>query len=172
MLVTIDSRAVTAPNCFGVVGPKRATRQRVLKKHYDDKSDYRLVAAIAIASLSNKDRPEHRRAFVAKCATLLSDDVSVTIVDLVTTRNFNLYGDLMELIGQTDPSLGDEPPAFYSVACRWGRSEKRGLLETWLNPLAIGQPLPTRPLRIADNFAVPMELESSYEETRRILRIS
>ena len=35
---------------------------------YDDKHGRRLVAAIEIVSPSNKDRPEHRRAFVAKCA--------------------------------------------------------------------------------------------------------
>ena len=54
--------------------------------------------------------------------TMLRDGVCVAIVDLVTTRHFNLYGDLMEFIGQTDPSLGDEPPPLYAVACRWGRT--------------------------------------------------
>jgi Protein of unknown function (DUF4058) len=138
---------------------------------YDTKSGRRLVAAVEIVSPSNKDRPEHRNAFVAKCATSLREDVSVTIVDLVTTRDFNLYADLMELIGQADPSLNDEPPSLYAVACRWGRRKKRGLLQTWLNPLAIGQPLPTLPLWIADNYSIPLQLEPSYEETCRILRI-
>ena len=64
---------------------------------YDDKSGHRLVAAVEIVSPSNKDRPEHRRAFVAKCSDMLRDGVCVAIVDLVTTRHFNLYGDLMEL---------------------------------------------------------------------------
>ena len=77
----------------------------------------------------------------------------------------------MKLIGQTDPSLGEEPLPLYAVACRWGRSENRGLLETWLNPLEIGKPLPTLPLWIADNLSIPLELEPSYEETCRILRI-
>jgi hypothetical protein len=138
---------------------------------YDNKYGRRLVASIEIVSPSNKDRPEHRRAFVAKCATLLREGVSVTIVDLVTTRHFNLYSELMEFIGQADPSLGDELPAIYAVACRWVRREKGGLLETWLNPLAIGQPLPTLPLWIADNYSIPLELEPSYEETCQILRI-
>jgi hypothetical protein len=61
--------------------------------------------------------------------------------------------------------------ALYAVACRWGRRKKRGLLQTWLNPLAIGQPLPTLPLWIADNYSIPLELEPSYEETCHILRI-
>jgi hypothetical protein len=138
---------------------------------YDSKSGHRLVAAVEIVSPSNKDRPEHRRAFVAKCAALLQERVCVAIVDLVTTRTFNLYSDLMELIGQTDPSLGDGPPALYAVACRGVRRGQAWLLETWTHPLVIGQPLPTLPLWLAENLAVPLELEPSYEETCRGLRI-
>ena len=53
-----------------------------------------------------------------------------------------------------------------------GRDEEaRGLLETWMHPLALGQPLPTLPLWLAENLAVPLELEPSYEETCRVLRI-
>jgi hypothetical protein len=129
------------------------------------------VAAVEIVSPSNKDRPEHRRAFVAKCAALLQERVCVAIVDLVTNRTFNLYSDLMELIGQTDPSLGDDPPALYAVTCRGVRNGNAWLLETWTHSLAIGQPLPTLPLWLAENFAVPLELEPSYEETCRVLRI-
>jgi hypothetical protein len=105
----------------------------------------------------------------------------VTIVDLATTRNFNLYGELLELLGQTDPSLGPQPPSLYAAACRGttttaarGSASSNGeawLLETWLYPLTLGQPLPTLPLWLADNLAVPLELEASYEETCRILRI-
>ena len=50
----------------------------------------------------------------------------------------------------------------------WGTAR----LETWAHPLAVAQPLPTLPLWLADNLAVPLELEASYEETRRILRIA
>jgi peptide/nickel transport system ATP-binding protein len=51
--------------------------------------------------------------------------------------------------------------------------EARGqeILETWVHPLALGQSLPTLPLWLAENLAVPLELEQSYEETCRILRI-
>ncbi len=85
---------------------------------YDTRRGRRLVAAIEIVSPANKDRPEHRRAFVAKCVALLQQRVSVTLIDLVTTRNFNLYSELLEMIGQADPSLGAEPPhaALYAVA--------------------------------------------------------
>jgi hypothetical protein len=138
---------------------------------YDSKRGRRLVAAVEIVSPSNKDRPEHRRAFVAKCAALLQQRVSVTIIDLVTTRTFNLYGELLELIGQSDPSLGAEPPPLYAVACRGTKKGDAWLLETWANTLSLDQPLPTLPLWLADNLAVPLELEASYEETCQVLRI-
>src|SRR5262249_18445496 len=46
---------------------------------YDEKRHCRLVAAVEIVSPANKDRPENRRAFVAKCAGLLRERVSVVI---------------------------------------------------------------------------------------------
>jgi hypothetical protein len=138
---------------------------------YDTESGRRLVATVEIVSPANKDRPEHRRAFVAKCAALLQNQVCVAIVDLVTTRGSNLYGDLLELLGQTDPALADGPPPLYTAACRWIRKERGWLLETWAHSLALGQPLPTLPLWVAEDLAIPLELEASYEETCRILRI-
>lgn len=85
---------------------------------FDVESDRRLVAAVEIVSPSNKDRPESRQVFVAKCEALLRQGVSVSIVDLVTVRRFNLYVELLDLIGQADPTLGAEPPAIYAAACR------------------------------------------------------
>ena len=139
---------------------------------YDTKRHRRLVAAVEIVSPANKDRPENRRAFVTKCAALLQQRVSVAIVDLVTTRQFNLYGDLLELIGQTDPALAPEPPSLYAAACRWTHPDEAWHFQAWTHALALGQPLPTLPLWLADDFAVPLELEASYEETCRILRLA
>jgi hypothetical protein len=143
---------------------------------YDTGRAQRLVAAIELVSPANKDRPEHRRAFVAKCVALLQNQVSVTIVDVVTVRAFNLYGDLLDFIGQTDPLLGAEPPPVYAVACRATKSGAKPAdswqLETWLQPLQIGKPLPTMPLWLADNSSVGLDLEESYEATCKALRIS
>jgi hypothetical protein len=62
---------------------------------HDFERGRRLVAAIEIVSPSNKDRTESRRVFVAKCAAMLHKGVSVSIVDLVTARHFNLYTELL-----------------------------------------------------------------------------
>ena len=77
---------------------------------YDTRRGRRLVAAIELVSPANKDRPEHRSQFTSKCAALLRQGVSLVLVDVVTSRNVNLYADLLELIGRWDPSLGERGP--------------------------------------------------------------
>lgn len=140
---------------------------------YDVEQGRQLVAAIEIVSPSNKDRPENRRAFVAKVAALLQKDVCVSVVDLVTIRQFNLYADLLELIGGTDPQLGPTPPHLYSVTIRSRkRFKKRPLLDLWYYPMTLGQPLPTLPIWLADDRSVLLPLEHCYEETCRLLHIT
>jgi hypothetical protein len=143
---------------------------------YDEEHERRLVAAVELVSPGNKDRPESRRAFVAKCATLMRQDVSVVIVDVVTIRPFNLYAELLAFIGQTDPALAPEPPTLYATACCWkpvaDSLRRTSRLQTWAYPLKVGQSLPTLPLWLANDVSVPLELESSYEESCRILRIT
>jgi hypothetical protein len=132
-----------------------------------------LVAAIEIVSPSSKDRPESRHAFVAKVVALLQSNVCVSLVDVVTIRQFNLHADLLALIGRTDPMLGEDPPAIYSVTIR-GRKPAGGrpLLDTWFYPLELGQPLPVLPIWLDADLGVLLDLEPGYEETCRVLRIA
>jgi hypothetical protein len=83
---------------------------------FDEKRHCRLVAAVEIVSPANKDRPEHPNAFVSKCAGLLREQVSVVIVDLVTTCTQNLYAGLLELIGLSDPEVSPQPPLLNTAA--------------------------------------------------------
>src|SRR5947209_13637361 len=76
---------------------------------YDAQRERRLVAAVELVSPANKDRPETRAQFVAKCAALLRQRVSVVLVDVVTVPGFNLYAELLEWGGGRDPALGDDP---------------------------------------------------------------
>jgi hypothetical protein len=140
---------------------------------YDVERGRELVAAIEIVSPSNKDRPEHRRAFVAKVAALLQKEVCVSVVDLVTIRQFNLYADLLELIGGADPQLGPTPPNLYAVTIRSRKPpDRRPLLDMWYSPMSVGQPLPTLPIWLSPNLHVLLPLEASYEETCRLLHIA
>jgi hypothetical protein len=139
---------------------------------YDAQRERRLVAAIELISPANKDRPEARSQFVAKCAALLRSGVCVVLVDIVTSKQFNLYSDLLSLIGERDPSLPDPPSSTYAVSCRW---HPRGIdywLETWNHDLSPNQPLPNLPLWLEENLAISLDLEASYEQTCRDLRIA
>ena len=131
---------------------------------YDAKRGRHLVAAIEIVSPANKDRPETRNAFVAKCAALLQNGVAVSIVDLVTVRQFNLYAEVMTFIGHGDQVLSADPQHLYAVSCRYARKRKRTMLETWPHVLTLGQPLPTLPLWLSADRVVPLDLEASYEQ--------
>jgi hypothetical protein len=138
---------------------------------YDSRRNRRLVAAIEIFSPSNKDRPETRGTFVSKVAALLKHDICVSIVDVVGTSDFNLYAELMNFLESADPALGDEPPPMYAATLRMRYEGRRRILDNWYHPLAIGQPLPTLPIWLKETWAIALDLESSYEETCRTLRI-
>lgn len=170
--------AVWAPARPTLVVPTNLpTQDEYEVRIYDTRHTRRLVAAIEIVSPANKDRPANREAFVAKCAAFLQKQVSVTIVDLVTIPGGNLYAELLDFIGQSDPLLGEQPTETYAVACRAIPKEiKLGpsswQLETWLSLLRVGERLPTMPIWLTDQFAVPLDLEATYEETCKVLRIA
>jgi hypothetical protein len=138
---------------------------------YDSRRNRRLVAAIEIVSPSNKDRPETRGTFVSKVVALLKHDICVSIVDVVSTSDFNLYAELLNFLESTDPALGDDPPSIYAVSMRMRYEDRRRIMDTWYHPLAIGQSLPTLPIWLKETKAISLVLEASYEETCRTLRI-
>ena len=139
---------------------------------YDVTEERTLVAAIEFVSPANKDRPEHRNNFVAKCAALLRAGIAVTIVDLVTVRRFNLLQELVHFIGL--PKLSDRLPAepIYAASLRWIRVRKRASLQLWTKPVAVGAALPTLPLWLSETLAVPVDFEASYEAACYDLRIT
>jgi hypothetical protein len=136
---------------------------------YDESLDRRLVAAVEIVSPRNKDRLEAPDAFVSKCHALLQQQVCLVIVDPVTERSANLYGELARRIGAQPPATADA--LIYAVCCRVRCSARRYRVEAWEHALAIGAPLPTLPLWISESRYVPLELERTYEDTCRGLRI-
>jgi hypothetical protein len=138
---------------------------------YDGRRKRRLLAAIEIVSPSNKDRPETRGTFLSKVATLLDYDICVSIVDVVSTSGFNLYAELLNFVESADPSLDEQPSPIYAATVRMRQEVRRRLMDNWYHPLAIGQALPTLPIWLAETWAISLDLESTYEETCRTLRI-
>ncbi len=140
---------------------------------YDAERGRQLVAAIEIVSPSNKDRPEARELFVGKVAALLQQGVCVSLVDLVTVRQANLYADLLTLLGRVDPQLAPRPPHLYAVTLRARKPPKRrSRLDAWFYPMTLGQPLPPLPIWLTAELRVQLPLETSYQETCRVLGIA
>lgn len=140
---------------------------------YDAERSRTLVAAIEIVSPANKDRPETREQFIGKVESLLRQGVCVSVVDIVTSYQTNLYAELLARFGQTDPRLGLPPAPLYAVTLL-GRKPKRRrpVLDLWCFPLAVGQPLPTIPIWLGPDIAIELPLEPSYREVCRLLRIA
>jgi hypothetical protein len=139
---------------------------------YDVERGRQLVAAIEIVSPSNKDRPDTREVFIGKVVSLLQQGVCVSLVDLVSIRQANLYADLLRLLGRTDSALVTHTPYLYAVTLRSRKPPKRKqLLDAWFYPMFVGQPLPTLPIWLTPDLRVTLPLDTSYEETCKILAI-
>lgn len=129
-----------------------------------------LVGVIELVSPANKDRPEQRRAFAAKCAGFLHQGVSVIVVDVVTTRQANLHDEIVDLVGA--PTLrASWVGGLYAVAYRPVVREGRTEVDVWAESFALGDALPTLPLRLQGELFVPVDLASTYEEACRKRRI-
>jgi hypothetical protein len=129
-----------------------------------------LVAAIELVSPANKDRPESRRAFAAKCAAYLHAGISLAVIDAVTSRTADLHGELMRLLHPETPLSAASP--LFAAAYRAVQQEGESVVECWREPLAVGDVLPRLPLFIDAATAVPLDLETTYTaavERRRIV---
>ena len=134
-----------------------------------DDGDPRLAAAIELVSPRNKDRPRAREAFAAKCAEHLGRGCGVVVVDVVTTRRADLHADLLVALGVDLAAAA--PGALSAVSYRPVRRDAAGQLLGWPVALELGSPLPTLPLWLGADLAVPLDLEVSHTAACEDLRI-
>jgi hypothetical protein len=130
-----------------------------------------LVAAIELVSPGNKDRPDTRRAFAAKCASYLTAGVGLVVVDVVTNRAANLHNEVVRLLGHAEPFLMPESAGTYATAYRPSRRAEGDQIQAWLRPLQPGEALPVLPLSLANAGVVPLDLEATYTDARRRSRL-
>jgi hypothetical protein len=94
----------------------------------------------------------------------------VVVLDIVTGRKENLYEVLLEQLGLALEENGHGD--LYAMACRPVPHDEPGRLDAWLAPQTIGSELPTLPLWLEDDLAVPLDLERSYQATFVELRVA
>jgi hypothetical protein len=138
----------------------------------DTEAGPRLAAAIELVSPANKDRPEHRRAFAVKCASYLCQGISLIVVDVVTSRAANLHDEIVRLLSNDGSFLFPAGPSLYATAYRPILRDEEEQTEVWLAPLAVGGPMPVLPLALTAKLCLPIDLESSYIDACRKLRLN
>jgi hypothetical protein len=137
----------------------------------NDEEGPKIVAAIELVSPANKDRPANRRAFTVKCASYLQDGVSVMIVDVVTERHGNLHADLIDFLKLSIAIASQGSEDLYATAYRPLLGAEQSRVEIWAGALAVGSPLPTLPLWLAADLALPLSLEETYQSACAARRI-
>jgi hypothetical protein len=157
----------TAPGL--AVAVEWPTADDVRVEVFSDDGDPWLAAAVELVSPRNKDRPRSRKAFAEKCAGYLRSGCGVVVVDAVTTRRADLHADLLADLG-----AASEPSVSFALSVTSYRAvgrDEQGQLLAWPAALEVGQPLPTVPLWLGAELAVPLDLEASHAAACVDLRI-
>lgn len=168
---TVAARTYTAPAAVLTADAEFAAADLFEVRVFKAAGGWKLVAAIELVSPANKDRPSARRAFAGKCGAYLAAGVSVVVVDVVTERSTNLHADLIERLHLPDVFAWESPTGLFAASYRAVGVKDRTRLDVWPHPLGVGSPLPTVPLWLEPDFAVPLDLDPTYAAACQSLRI-
>jgi len=140
---------------------------------YIDRGRQITVGVIEIVSRANKDRPGSRNSFVSKCSNLLSQNVSLVIVDILAPPFFNLHNQLLEALDIKMGRLKEDKstPLYCASYCQILTEENKPAIEFWRYSLKVGDILPQLPLFITSDIAVPVNLEQTYMESCDELKV-
>ena len=142
---------------------------------YIERGEERTGGVIEIVSPRNKDRPKSRDKFVAKCSNLLSEGISLIIIDILSVPFFNLHNHLLLALEATEGYLKEaQNNPLYCTAYRLTsifEEEEVPAVDCWTHALKVSDTLPELPLFIAPELAVPVDLEKTYMDTCHKLRI-
>lgn len=178
-----DSATATLPQAAALAQWSPPEPEFVMPAIYPDSvevliynSEAVLVGAIELISPGNKDRPESRRSFAAKCGTYLQQGVGLVTIDVVTERHANLHNELVHLFDLGDQFLLPPDPLF-AVGYRPIRKEvarDQPLVEqthVWPSVLRVGEKLPRLPLALDRKIVLPLDLEATYTDARQRSRL-
>ncbi|MDY3559796.1 DUF4058 family protein [Gemmata sp. JC673] len=137
----------------------------------DANANYNLLAVVELVSPSNKKEESEREQFAAKCLSYLGRGVGLVVIDIVTSRHWNLHNELVRIAKHDDKFLMPDDPWTYVTAYRPVSRKKKDLIDLWPWPLKVGEPLPAVPLALKSYGCVKLELEATYAEACARLRI-
>lgn len=135
---------------------------------YNTEGGPTLAGAIELVSPANKDRPEHRDAFVSKCASYVQQGIGLMIVDVVTERTANLHGALVSRLNAQEKPVS---APLYAASYRLVQRKEATQLDLWHQQLSLDKSLPVMPLWLRGNICLQVDLQATYERTCREQRI-
>jgi hypothetical protein len=137
----------------------RVLRKTLAIRHV---SGDRLVAVVEIVSPANKDRRTHVEEFLDKLETALRHGIHVVLVDLFPPGAADpqgLHGEFWDRLGgDVEPVTAKEPLRVVSYVADVPAT-------AFVEPLAVGQALPSIPLFLTSDRYVRMPLETTYQTT-------
>ena len=120
-----------------------------------------LVAAIALVSPADKERPAHVRAFAIKAASYPAQGVSLIVIDIVTTRHGNPHNEIVKLLQYDDACMPDDS-GLNAVAYRPIVRDGAGQVDVWPMALEVGGTLPALPLALDTGTCLRIDFEETY----------
>ena len=126
----------------------------------------RVVAVVEVVSPGNKDRQHSLRTFVDKCVDLLDRQVNLLIIDPFPPGAHDVGGihQVISAVYSDEPFElpPDKPLTFVAY-------QVSPLLTAYVEPIAVGEPLPDMPLFLRDDQGTTVPLEETYQATWRVL---
>ena len=138
--------------------PYAARANRIVIKHRLG----RIVAVIEIVSPGNKSSQHALRSFVEKAAELLRQGINLLVADLFPPSRRDPQGIHKAIWDEIREEAFDLPPDKPLTVAAYSAAEPT---MAYVEPLAVGDPLPALPIFLDEGRYVPAPLEPTYEST-------
>jgi hypothetical protein len=127
-----------------------------------------VVAVIAIVSPGNKDREHSLRAFVDKAVDLMVQQVNLLIIDPFRPGEHDPQGVHKAIWDElTDEPFALPPDKPLTVAAY----QAAPMSIAYVEPIAVGDPLPDMPLFLFEASYITVPLEETYQGTWNVLPV-
>ena len=135
---------------------RKADRIAVRHRHGD------IVAVVEIVSPGNKASTSALRTFVEKTSDLIMQGIHLLVIDLFPPGKRDPQG-IHKVIWDQIKEEDFELPANKRLTL--ASYDAGPPLTAYVEPIAVGDPLPDMPLFLKPQFYVPAPLETTYQET-------
>jgi hypothetical protein len=124
-----------------------------------------VVTIIEIVSPGNKDTERSLRTFSTKMAEFLLHGINLVVVDVFPPATHDPQGIHKAIWDAVHDEPFELPPDKQLTAAGYCSADLAGYIE----PFAVGDPLPDVPLYLLDTGHVPCPLEASYQATWAVM---